>query len=157
MGLMEKIDLEEKHTLLLEEVTSKKNIIQTLKKELEKAHGQQESLCKQERTLSQKSKELECYSQEIGEYNRLNELKMKQQLSQLGQENQFLKEYVRKIEKMAKRECQCEEKDDKVREDLFQIKRELALAKVKLGQQYFRQQRRGSADEGGDYSFERRK
>ena len=58
---------------------------------------------------------------------------MKQQLSQLGKENQFLKDYVKKIEKMAKKECQCELKDEKVRDNLFQIKRELALAKVKLG------------------------
>ena len=69
-------------------------------------------------------------------------MRMKQQLSQLTKENQFLKEYVKKMEKMAKKECQCEEKDEKVRENMFQIKRELALAKVKLGQNYFTETKR---------------
>lgn len=34
---------------------------------------------------------------------------------------------------MAKKECECEQRDDKVKENLFEIKRELALAKVRLG------------------------
>ena len=74
---------------------------------MEKTHSHKEDITKQERTIAQKSKELEYYSQEISEYNRLNEMRMKQQLSQLSKENQFLKEYVKKMEKMAKKECQC--------------------------------------------------
>ena len=67
---------------------------------------------------------------------------MKQQLSQIAKENQFLKDYVKKLEKRAKQECQCQSKDEEVRENLFQIKRELALAKVKLGQNYFQETQR---------------
>jgi len=36
---------------------------------------------------------------------------MKQQITQLTKENQFLKEYVKKIEKLAKKECDCEMKE----------------------------------------------
>ena len=84
ISLVEKIDLEEKNKLLEEEVSSKKNIIANLKKELDKAYSNQENLNKQERSIAQKSKELEYYSQELNEYNRLNDLRLKQQLSQLG-------------------------------------------------------------------------
>jgi peptidoglycan hydrolase CwlO-like protein len=84
ISLVEKIDLEEKNKLLEEEVSSKKKIIANLKKELDKAYSNQENLNKQERSIAQKSKELEYYSQELNEYNRLNDLRLKQQLSQLG-------------------------------------------------------------------------
>ena len=142
IGLIQKLELEEKNKLLQEEVNSKKNIILNMKKQLEKSHTHKETLTKQERMISQKSKELEYYSQEINQYNRLNELRMKQQLSQLEKENLFLKEYVKKMQKIAKKQCECESKDEKVRENMFQIKRELALAKVKLGQNYFSQTKR---------------
>jgi hypothetical protein len=33
----------------------------------------------------------------------------------LGKENEFLKTYVKKLEKTAKRECECEAKDEKVK------------------------------------------
>lgn len=42
------------------------------------------------------------------------------------------------MEKIAKKDCECESKDEKTREQMYQIKRELALAKVKLGENYFR-------------------
>lgn len=62
IGLIEKIEYEEKNKLLEEEVKSKKNIIANLKKELEKAYSDREQLGKRERTVEQKSKELDCFS-----------------------------------------------------------------------------------------------
>lgn len=51
IGLIEKIEYEEKNKLLEEEVKSKKNIIANLKKELEKAYSDREQLGKRERTV----------------------------------------------------------------------------------------------------------
>lgn len=51
IGLIEKIEYEEKNKLLEEEVNSKKNIITNLKKELEKAYSDREQLGKRERTV----------------------------------------------------------------------------------------------------------
>ena len=65
LGLMQKLELEEKNKLLQEEVNSKKNIIKNFKKQMEKTHSHKEDITKQERTIAQKSKELEYYSQEI--------------------------------------------------------------------------------------------
>lgn len=72
ISLTEKIETEEKNRLLEEEVKSKKNIISTLKRELDKIYSEREDVNKKERLIEQKSKELECYSKEISEYNRLN-------------------------------------------------------------------------------------
>ncbi|CAM5999420.1 unnamed protein product [Sphagnum balticum] len=42
---------------------------------------------------------------------------------------------------MAKRSCNCEVKDEKIKENLYEIKRELALAKVNMSKSYIREAR----------------
>jgi hypothetical protein len=52
---------------------------------------------KKERQICQKTKELDCFSQEMEEYYKLNGIKMTQQVSHLTKENDFLKTYVKKL------------------------------------------------------------
>lgn len=83
ISLIEKIQFEEKNRLLEQDVKSKKQIISNLKKELEKAYADREDLGKRERAIEQKSKQLDCYSKEVNEYNRLSEVKLNQKLQRL--------------------------------------------------------------------------
>lgn len=71
--------------MLEEEVKSKKNIIANLKRELDKIYSEKEEMNKKERGIEQKNKELDSFSKEISEYNRLNEIKMKQQIHKFSQ------------------------------------------------------------------------
>ena len=97
IGLTEKIECEERNRLLEEEVKSKKQIVAALRKELEKAYSDREELAKRERAIEQKGRELECFSREVNEYNRLSEAKLRQRVQRLEQENDFLKGYVKKL------------------------------------------------------------
>lgn len=94
---------------------------------------------------------------------------MKQQLQHFSKENEFLKSHIKKLEKMAKKDCKCDMKEEKVNENLFQIKRELALAKVKLGQSFIKEASSiktkkkleecssESSDNESNFSYEKRK
>ena len=110
MGVVEKIEMEDKLRLCEEEIKSKKGLLAGLKRELEKAYQHQEDITRRERAITQKSRELEAYSSEVGEVKRAAETKLKHKVALLNKENSFLREYVGRLETAAKKECCCDSK-----------------------------------------------
>lgn len=137
ISIIQKMAMEQKTKLLAEQVTSKKTIIDSLSKELEKTHSYQADLRNKERKLFQKSKELQTYQRQYGQYFKSNEERYLERIKGLQNQNLFLKKKVKQILKKLKRGCKCEGEAAQWKNQVYELGKQLVRARVQLGKVAF--------------------
>ena len=83
ISVVEKISLEERVSLLSQEVESKKNIISGLRKEIERVGQKDCDLLIKEKEILKRGRDMQKYEEEFQSYYEKNERKFKSQIDNL--------------------------------------------------------------------------